>query len=129
MEPSTREPTSSSENARALKMAAQTPRLDHSANRLKIVFQLPNRSGRSLQGAPVLAIQTTALTKFLSPRAEGRPRPLGRTPTTTFHGLSPNSCRRMKRVDQTLILDTTRYLSFCHLGSKCPSTSLRVSGE
>jgi hypothetical protein len=58
-------------------MASQQPFLAQYAKRLKIVFQFPKRSGRSRHGAPVFAIQTTALTKFLSPRLEGLPGPVG----------------------------------------------------
>src|SRR6266446_162244 len=45
------------------KIRSQTPLEDQRSNRLQTEFQFPKRSGRSRQGAPVLAIQRTALTK------------------------------------------------------------------
>lgn len=106
-EPSTMEPSSSLEIASALNTAPQTPRLDHSEKRLNAVFQLPKRSGRSLHGAPVLAIHTTALMKFLSPREDRRPAPEGSVTRMVFHWSSLSSWRRIESVDQTLPSDAT----------------------
>src|SRR5882757_535292 len=45
------------------KTRCHTPLVAQRSNRFQTEFQGPNRSGRSRQGAPVLAIQRTALTK------------------------------------------------------------------
>src|SRR6185437_6287219 len=60
------------------KIVFQTPFLAQRSKRRKAVFQLPKRSGRSRQGAPVLPIHSTASTnrrllKAVRPRMPGRP--------------------------------------------------------
>jgi hypothetical protein len=90
--PSINEPTSSSMRS-AWKTCSQTPRLAHLAKRLYVVFQQPNRSGMSRQGAPVLSLQTTAFTKERSPRRDLGPGWTGSRSLTTAHSASLSSCR------------------------------------
>ncbi len=72
---------------------------DHASNRLKIVFQGPNRRGKSRHGAPVLAIQRTALMKFRSPLSDGGPLLIGSHFRTSRHCSSESSCRRILLID------------------------------
>lgn len=75
---------------------AQTPRSDQRLKRWKTEFHFPNRSGRSRQGVPVLAIHRTALMK---PRLSAAVRPgspgfPGRRSLIFSHCSSEISCRR-----------------------------------
>ena len=88
--------TSSSFRQSVLNMLSHLSVLDQLRNRLYIVFQLPNRSGRSRQGAPVFAIHRTALTKFRSPCFDGLPDPTWITNgLILFHCSSVSSWRRI----------------------------------
>lgn len=100
MEPSMREPTSSTSICNRLKTRSQTPCEAHRAKRLYELFQGPYRSGMSRHGAPVFRRHITALTKFRSPRLDRGPRLTGTSGTIFSHCSSVSSCRCTVSVDQ-----------------------------
>lgn len=75
----------------------QTPRLHQRLNLLYDVFQGPNRSGKSRQGAPVRAIQNTAFTnsRLSSAVRPGSPGLPGSKCAIAVHCSSESSCRRI----------------------------------
>src|SRR3954462_12462436 len=75
---------------RTLKRRAKTSFSTHRRNRLKIEFQFPNISGRSRQGAPTRAIQSTASRNRRLSAADrpGSPILPGRSGATRSHCVS-----------------------------------------
>src|SRR5215212_12218113 len=71
----------------ALNARSNTPWLAHRRKRLNTEFQLPNMAGRSRQGAPVRAIQSTASTnwRLSAPERPGSPGLPGSRCAIWFH--------------------------------------------
>jgi len=86
-------PSLSASSWSVLKMAAQYPRCAHVVNLLYTDFQGPKRSGRSLQGIPVLARNSTASMNARSPFFGAGPRRLGSARLTASHSASVRACR------------------------------------
>jgi hypothetical protein len=82
---------------RASRTRPQTPFFDQRKNRWATLFHLPNRSGKSRQGTPVRAIQTTAFTnkRLSSAERPGSVRLPGRSDSIRVHCSGVNSCRRI----------------------------------
>jgi hypothetical protein len=88
---------SRSGSCQACKSRAHTPCLHQRLNRWKTEFHSPKRSGKSRQGAPVLAIHRTALTKLRLSSAvrPGSPGLPGRRSLIFSQRSSEISCRRI----------------------------------
>ena len=90
-----------------------TPLRFQRTNRVWTVFQGPNRSGRSLQGAPVFAMLKIAFMKTRLGSLDGlpsRPDSAGSKCSLRLHSPSLNSCRRIGSFDQISDLHATVFL-------------------
>src|ERR1700730_10127256 len=77
----------SGSSARALKRFSQTPFSAQREQRLWVLLQPPNRSGKSRHGAPARNFQITASTKSRLPRSLLRPTVPGSEVTYRWLGL------------------------------------------
>src|SRR6516164_8872060 len=93
----------------ALNMRSQTPFLAQRRKRWKTLFQLPNDGGRSRQGAPARAIQSTASTNR---RLSSPCRPLSPCLPVTNGSMRRHcafvNCRRIKITPSVAILNHIR---------------------
>jgi len=114
----------------ALNMRSQTPFLAQRRKRWKTLFQLPNDGGRSRQGAPARAIQSTASTNR---RLSSPCRPLSPCLPVTNGSMRRHcafvNCRRIKITPSVAILNHIREPEGIPYMSTGPSLSSRVTSN
>src|SRR6516225_3774723 len=112
----------------ALKMRSQTPFLAQRRKRWKTLFQLPNDGGRSRQGAPARAIQSTASTNR---RLSSPCRPLSPCLPVTNGSMRRHcafvNCRRIKITPSVAILNHIREPEGIPYMSTGPSVALDLT--